>query len=246
MKPQDKIDKNSQNETLTKKNSNLESTNKISVFLNSNLGIFILSTFFISFLSWAYTTYSSYLKEKSEKSNQTEKLEAEIRQVMDDYWDSYLKGDLKTWASYLPDGYRNIGTTQEEIWNSKLDIVEYTNNVIDQMVGVASQGRRVSSFTLLLAGITINTTCIALILFLQNVTTLGRSLSITRWLMGGIDALDYGTLALLAVPMEYFAPGESRTCAMTDDCKLVLASGVTVSVFEIVPTGSVIERAMAT
>jgi signal transduction histidine kinase/ketosteroid isomerase-like protein len=67
----------------------------------------------------------------------TKKLEKEIRAVMDDYWVSYLKGDLQTWASYLPDDYRNIGTTKAEIWNNKKEIVEYTQRVIDQMVGMA-------------------------------------------------------------------------------------------------------------
>ena len=67
----------------------------------------------------------------------SKKLEAEIKQVMKTYWDSYLKGDLKTWASFLPDGYRNIGTTEEEIWNSKKDIVNYTMKFYDQIVGMA-------------------------------------------------------------------------------------------------------------
>ncbi|MEO9886129.1 MAG: ATP-binding protein [Balneola sp.] len=67
----------------------------------------------------------------------TKKIEAEIKKVMNDYWDSYFDGDLETWASYLPDHYQNIGTTEEEIWKSKQDIVDYTNRVFDQMVGMA-------------------------------------------------------------------------------------------------------------
>lgn len=67
----------------------------------------------------------------------TKKLEEEIRQLMDNFWSSYLEGDLQTWASYLPDNYQNIGTTQEEIWNSKKDIVDYTKRVADHMVGMA-------------------------------------------------------------------------------------------------------------
>jgi signal transduction histidine kinase/ketosteroid isomerase-like protein len=67
----------------------------------------------------------------------TKKREAEIKQVMDTYWGSYLNGDLDTWASFLPANYRNIGTTAEEIWNSKQEIVDYTRRVIDQMVGMA-------------------------------------------------------------------------------------------------------------
>ncbi len=65
------------------------------------------------------------------------------------------------------------------------------------VVGLASRGAKLSSFTLLLAGITINSMCVALMLFLQNVTTLGRSLAITRWLMGGVDSIEYGTLGIL-------------------------------------------------
>lgn len=71
--------------------------------------------------------------------------------------------------------------------------------VLALVVGLSSRGPGVSGFTLLLAGITINSICVALMLFLQSVTTLGRSLAITRWLMGGVDSVEYSTLALLAV-----------------------------------------------
>ncbi len=67
------------------------------------------------------------------------------------------------------------------------------------VVALSSSGRNVSSFTLLLAGITINSMCVAIMLFLQSVTSLGRSLAITRWLMGGVDAVEYRTLGLLAL-----------------------------------------------
>lgn len=66
------------------------------------------------------------------------------------------------------------------------------------VVGLAGQGQRFSSFTLLLAGITINAMCVALMLFLQAVTSMGRSLAITRWLMGGIDSVEYRTLGILS------------------------------------------------
>ncbi len=67
----------------------------------------------------------------------TKKIEVEILQVMEDYWSSYLNGDLQNWASYLPDDYRNIGTTKAEIWNSKKEIVDFTEKVLDQTVGMA-------------------------------------------------------------------------------------------------------------
>jgi len=81
------------------------------------------------------------------------------------------------------------------------------------VVGVASEGRRLSSFTLLLAGITINSMCIAVILFLQNLASFGQSFAIVRWLMGGIEAVDYATigwLALLVLPACGFIFWHSR------------------------------------
>ena len=71
------------------------------------------------------------------------------------------------------------------------------------VTGLAGRAERMSSFTLLLAGITVNAMCVALMLFLQSVTTLGRSLAITRWLMGGVDAVEYrmlGWLVALVAP----------------------------------------------
>ncbi len=66
------------------------------------------------------------------------------------------------------------------------------------VVAVATEGRRMSSFTLLLAGVTINSICLALILFLQNMATFSQSFAIVHWLMGGIDPLEYSTLGWLA------------------------------------------------
>jgi signal transduction histidine kinase/ketosteroid isomerase-like protein len=65
------------------------------------------------------------------------KIENEILRVINDYWDSYFQGNLQKWAAYLPDDYRNIGTTKAEIWNSKKEIVDFTESVIDQTVGMA-------------------------------------------------------------------------------------------------------------
>jgi iron complex transport system permease protein len=70
--------------------------------------------------------------------------------------------------------------------------------VLFLVLGIASEGRRLSSFTLLLAGISINTICLALILFLQYVANFGQTFAIVRWLMGGIDAVEYSTLGWLA------------------------------------------------
>lgn len=63
---------------------------------------------------------------------------------------------------------------------------------------VASRGG-MSSQSLLLAGITMNSICGAVIIFLQSITSFTQSLGITRWLMGELDAPEYGILAELSV-----------------------------------------------
>ncbi len=70
--------------------------------------------------------------------------------------------------------------------------------VLFLVLGIASEGRRMSSFTLLLAGVSINTICLAAILFLQYIASFGQTFAIVRWLMGGIDAVDYSTLGWFA------------------------------------------------
>ncbi len=65
------------------------------------------------------------------------------------------------------------------------------------VMALASFGRRVSSFSLLMSGITINSIAIAVILLLQNVATFAQSFAIIRWLMGGIESVEYTTLGLL-------------------------------------------------
>jgi iron complex transport system permease protein len=67
------------------------------------------------------------------------------------------------------------------------------------VAGVASEDRRMSSFTLLLTGVTVNSMAMALILFLQSSTTLGQSITITRWLMGSIEVVDRTALWWLFV-----------------------------------------------
>jgi iron complex transport system permease protein len=69
------------------------------------------------------------------------------------------------------------------------------------VLGVASEGRRLSSFTLLLTGVTINSICLAAILFLQNLGSIGRSFAAMRWLMGGIESLPYAAVAWLSAAL---------------------------------------------
>jgi iron complex transport system permease protein len=66
------------------------------------------------------------------------------------------------------------------------------------VLGMSVQGRRFSSFTLLLTGVTMNSICFAIVLFLHSIATFSQSFAISRWLMGGLDAVEYRTLAWLA------------------------------------------------
>ena len=67
------------------------------------------------------------------------------------------------------------------------------------VLGIASHGGRMSSFTLLLAGITMNSVCGAMLLFLHNMLDFQKSFAVLRWLMGGIDPTPYSTIGWLAV-----------------------------------------------
>ena len=91
-------------------------------------------------------------------------------------------------------GWREVGHLPA-IW---LASVAGAAVVLFLVMGVATEGRRMSSFTLLLAGVSINTICLAAILFLQYIASFGQTFAIVRWLMGGIDAVDYSTLAWFA------------------------------------------------
>jgi hypothetical protein len=88
-------------------------------------------------------------------------------------------------------GWRLVG-----IWGGALG---GAGLVLLLVLGIAGIGRRMSSFTLLLAGIAINSMCSAVILFLHSIAGLTQSFSVARWMMGGIDSVDYSTLGWLAL-----------------------------------------------
>ena len=65
------------------------------------------------------------------------------------------------------------------------------------VLAIAGGGRRMSSFSLLLAGVTINSIAMAFILLLHSSASFGQSFAITHWLMGGLGSVSYPTLAVL-------------------------------------------------
>jgi iron complex transport system permease protein len=62
------------------------------------------------------------------------------------------------------------------------------------VMGAATRKGQLSSSSLLLAGIAINSVCAALILLVHSVSGLSQSFAISRWLIGGLDAIDRPTL----------------------------------------------------
>ncbi len=62
------------------------------------------------------------------------------------------------------------------------------------VMGAATRDGALSSSSLLLAGIAINSVCAALILLIHGLTGISQSFAISRWLIGGLDALEWPTL----------------------------------------------------
>jgi iron complex transport system permease protein len=71
--------------------------------------------------------------------------------------------------------------------------------VLGVVVLIAAEGGRMSSLGLLLAGITVNSICAAIILFLSNLSGFMQSFAIMRWMIGGLDAPSYQSLLGLTV-----------------------------------------------
>jgi signal transduction histidine kinase/ketosteroid isomerase-like protein len=67
----------------------------------------------------------------------TSKLEAEILKVYHAYWDAYLKGDMKTFASFLDDNISVVGTAVSEVFADKKETVRFYKATADQMTGKA-------------------------------------------------------------------------------------------------------------
>ena len=64
------------------------------------------------------------------------------------------------------------------------------------VMGAATRHGQLSSSSLLLAGIAINSVCAALILLVHGLTGISQSFAISRWLIGGLDAIERSTLII--------------------------------------------------
>src|SRR5687767_1605034 len=65
----------------------------------------------------------------------TKKLEAEILKAYKAYWDAYLNGDMKTFASMLDDNITVVGTAVSEVFNNKKEALRFYKATAGQLVG---------------------------------------------------------------------------------------------------------------
>jgi iron complex transport system permease protein len=67
--------------------------------------------------------------------------------------------------------------------------------VLGLVAGAALRQRSLSSFSLLLAGLAANSVCSALIIIILGLAGAAQSFSMSRWLIGSLDSVDYPALA---------------------------------------------------
>ncbi len=68
----------------------------------------------------------------------TKKLEKEILKLYHQYWDSYLNGDMQTFASLLDDDDCHIiGSTEFDVFDNKKDAVHFYSSTAEQISGKA-------------------------------------------------------------------------------------------------------------
>jgi iron complex transport system permease protein len=70
--------------------------------------------------------------------------------------------------------------------------------VLVLVVGGALRERRLSTFSLLLAGLAANSLCSAFIIVILGLAGTTKSFSIARWLIGSVDSVDYPALGTFA------------------------------------------------
>ncbi|OOG70471.1 ATP-binding protein [Algoriphagus sp. A40] len=71
-----------------------------------------------------------------------QQVKAQALEVYQRYWDSYTKGDLKTFASTLDDQFEMIGTSETEVAHSKADGIDFYRAQMNEIVGKAEMRNR--------------------------------------------------------------------------------------------------------
>ncbi|MDX1591979.1 MAG: nuclear transport factor 2 family protein, partial [Balneolaceae bacterium] len=65
----------------------------------------------------------------------TKQQEAEIMPIYEEWWHSYLNGDVKTYDHYLDEDYRFVGSTEAEDFLNKVDTTQFFDATADQLSG---------------------------------------------------------------------------------------------------------------
>ena len=65
----------------------------------------------------------------------TQNLRAEILKVYNSYWDSFFRGDMRTFASVLHDDVQIIGSSANETFNSKRAAMKFYRSTVKQVAG---------------------------------------------------------------------------------------------------------------
>ena len=67
---------------------------------------------------------------------------ADARKVYDLFWDSYIKGDVDTFASTLDDKFEMVGTSESERCHTKVEGIEFFKGQVEELVGKAEMRNR--------------------------------------------------------------------------------------------------------
>src|SRR5687767_14999359 len=67
----------------------------------------------------------------------TKKLETEVLKMYKAYWEAYLNGDMKTFASMLAHDITVFGTAVSEVFNNKKETLRFYKATAGQLVGKA-------------------------------------------------------------------------------------------------------------
>ena len=72
----------------------------------------------------------------------TKKLEAEILELYNKYWDAYLNGNMRIMSSLMDENYQVIGSGMGEVFKNKKDAVKYYTATADQVTGKSEMRNR--------------------------------------------------------------------------------------------------------
>ncbi|MEP7267856.1 MAG: nuclear transport factor 2 family protein, partial [Saprospiraceae bacterium] len=89
----------------------------------------------------------------------TKKLEAEILKVYHEYWNSYLKGDVKKMATLIGDKYTQVGSAESEVFFNKKDAVKFLHDTILQVAGKLEMRNRKVKTEISESAVLINELC---------------------------------------------------------------------------------------